>query len=88
MSCIGFMSSTNCTFGSMTQRSGRGVSKMNPTVRDMSPTKMDDCCVMIREVRATPNIMAKNLPLFPISILSAMRYTLRVYLVIETRGTR
>ena len=45
---------------------------MNPTVRDISPTKMEACCVMMRDVSATPKSMAKNFPRFPTNIFRAI----------------
>ena len=71
VSCIGLMSSTNCTFESITQMSGCCVSAMNPYVRVISPTKIDACCVMSSDANVIPMMMPRYFARSPISIFSA-----------------
>jgi hypothetical protein len=58
----------------MIQRSGRLVSEMNANVRDIRPTKMEDCCVMSSAAKPMPSRMPKYLATSPTSILMAIRF--------------
>ena len=72
VSRIGLLSSTYSTPGSITQMSGRLTSSMKAKVRDISPTKIDGCWVMISAAKVTPMIMPRYLPRSPNSIERAM----------------
>ena len=72
VSRIGLLSSTYSTPGSMTQMSGRLTSSMKAKVRDIRPTKIDACWVMIRAAKVMPMIMPRYLPRSPNSMCRAM----------------
>jgi hypothetical protein len=74
VSWIGFTSSMNCTFGSITHTSGSPTSVIALYVRSISPTKIAACCVINSDANVSPMMIPKYFARSPTSILKATTF--------------